>query len=136
MRYFIAILFSSVVSFMAVAENFTISGFIKDAGNGESLLGASVYVQETQKGTVTNQYGFYSITLPEGDYTLRYRLIGYADVFKKIKLANSIKIDLELGAQQIEMKEISIAAERADKNVSDTKMGTTTLEVKGIAVTM
>jgi hypothetical protein len=53
-------------------EKFTISGYIKDASNGETLIGATVFVREIQGGGVTNVYGFYSVTLPKGTYNVEY----------------------------------------------------------------
>ena len=58
-------------------ETYTISGRIKDDENGEDLLGASIYIKELNKGTVSNNYGFYSITLPKGEYTLEDAYLGY-----------------------------------------------------------
>ncbi len=52
----------------------TLNGYLRDSGNGESLIGAAIYVQELSSGTVTNAYGFYSLTLPEGTYTHRFQL--------------------------------------------------------------
>ena len=55
---------------ISAQKNHTISGYVKEEATGESLLGANVFVKETMKGTVTNQYGFFSLTIPEGNYTL------------------------------------------------------------------
>src|SRR5688500_13400533 len=52
------------------AQTFTLSGTIRDANTGDALIGASVYISESQTGTVTNPFGFYSITLPAGTYTV------------------------------------------------------------------
>ena len=71
---FIAVLISS----HAFAQNFTVSGTVKDAGNGEDLIGALVGIAEMPgKGTATNSYGFYSITLPAGEYTLQFQSLGF-----------------------------------------------------------
>ncbi|HSH66438.1 MAG TPA: carboxypeptidase-like regulatory domain-containing protein, partial [Bacteroidia bacterium] len=58
-------------------RNFTISGYVKDASNGEFSIGASVFIKELMKGGSTNQYGFYSITVEEGNYTLVSTYVGY-----------------------------------------------------------
>ena len=58
-------------------QNFTLSGKITDAETGEDLIGVSVLVAELAKGAATNSYGFYSLSLPEGTYTIRYSYIGY-----------------------------------------------------------
>jgi len=56
----------------------TLSGYVKDASNGEGLIGASVYVKELKTGNVTNTYGFYSLTLPIGQYTLVFSSAGFS----------------------------------------------------------
>ena len=56
---------------------YTISGHIKDAGTGEELIGAAILVTELNRGTVTNVYGFYSLSLPPGFYHIRISYIGY-----------------------------------------------------------
>ena len=58
-------------------SQYTISGYVQDDGSGESLIGVSVYDKASYKGTATNQYGFYSLTLEEGVYDILYSFIGY-----------------------------------------------------------
>ena len=66
-----------------------ISGSIKDASNGEQLLGATVLVKELKTGTATNMYGFYSLSLIPGKYTLVFSYIGYQSVEKIIELTKA-----------------------------------------------
>ncbi len=84
-------------------KKFTISGVIADEKNKETLIGVSLFVQETKTGLVTNEYGFYSITLPEGDYTLQVNYIGYQTVTEKIKLNQGLKKNfyLSVSSQQL-----------------------------------
>ena len=77
-------------------QKFTLNGYIKDAANGEALIGATVYVTEIAGGTTTNVYGFYSITLPPGDYSLEYRFVGYESLAKSISLNANMREDVEL----------------------------------------
>jgi len=82
----IFILLIMIMLFVALKaqEKYTLSGTIKDAETGEDLIGATVSVVENLgTGAVTNVYGFYSLTLPKGEYTLRYSFIGYNKVNKK-----------------------------------------------------
>lgn len=68
-------------------EKFTISGSITDANNGEELIGASITVTQLPGvGAVTNAYGFYSLTLPKGEYEIVYHYIGFVDQIEKINL--------------------------------------------------
>jgi len=81
----------------AQQEKLTISGYINDSYDGESLIGATVFVQDQQVGTTSNEYGFYSITLAPGEYVVEYRYLGYETVIKNINLTANQRIDLELG---------------------------------------
>ena len=76
------------------AQGNTISGYVKDASNGETLIGASVVVKGTSQGVITNVYGFYSLTLPPGDYTLEYRYIGYATKIMEVNLTYDQRMEI------------------------------------------
>ena len=69
----IIILFFSITAF--AQENYTISGYVEDELSGENLIGVSIYDKESYKGTASNQYGFYSLTLEEGNYEIIYSFI-------------------------------------------------------------
>ncbi len=82
-------------------ERYTISGYIKDKETGESMIGATILVEGTSTGTISNSYGFYSLTLPKGEYILEYSYIGYIKHKHKIELDKDTKIsfDLQLNSQ-------------------------------------
>ena len=73
-------------------ENYTISGKITDIDNGETLFGASVFLEGTSIGVVTNEYGFYSITAPKGEYRLLITYMGYADIKQELNLNSNQKL--------------------------------------------
>lgn len=78
------------------SQNFTVSGTLKDASNGEDLIGATVIVKEKPgTGTAANTYGFYSLTLPKGEYTLLFRYIGFEASEQKITLDRDLRLDKE-----------------------------------------
>ncbi len=77
-------------------EKHTISGYLSDALTGENLIGATVFVPRTGQGTVTNAFGFYSLTLPEGNYTLDYSYIGYQKSMENVRLFSSLRLDKKL----------------------------------------
>ncbi|MCE3260523.1 MAG: hypothetical protein K0S12_2164, partial [Bacteroidetes bacterium] len=64
-------------------DKFTVSGYIKDSKNGEALIGATIVKQGTQIGTSTNEYGFFSLTLPKGEHTLLINIIGYKTITQR-----------------------------------------------------
>lgn len=115
-------------------ERFTISGNINDADNGEELIGATVLVKELGTGGVTNEYGFYSITLPAGDYMLTISYVGYEMAFQRIQLHKNLRINQELSPQSSNLEEVVVSSERPDVNVQSTIMGVNKLDVRKIEV--
>lgn len=114
------------------AQKFTISGNIKDAKNGEELIGANLFVEETKSGAITNIYGFYSLTLPAGDYTLIYSFLGYNVITKKINLNTNQTINIELAPESQEIDEVVITGDRADKNIKRVQMSTEKLQMRAV----
>jgi len=110
----------------------TISGYVKDAGTGEELIGATVYISELKTGTITNSYGFYSFTLPEGNYTLIVSYIGYQSFTSNIKLNASAKLDVEMGLKSDQLDEVTITGEKKNANITSTEMSTIKMEMKQI----
>ena len=115
----------------AYAQNVTLSGYIKDAANGEELISASI-VNEKFQGTVTNIYGFYSLTLPEGKYTFTVSYIGYESIVKTLTLKESQTLDFELKEATNELAEVEVTAKRLDENLNRAEMSTTQLTAKQI----
>jgi hypothetical protein len=111
-------------------DKFTISGYIKDGSNGESLLAASVYVTELNKGTNTNEYGFYSITLPKGSYTLKVSYVGFSTTEKKIELSGDLTFNVEMGTNEVQTEEVVITGEKKGANVESTDMGKQVISVE------
>ncbi len=119
-------------SFSFAQEKVTVNGYVKDMANGEDLFGASVLVKEIGDGAVTNFYGFYSITLPPGTYTLEYRYVGYETIVKTIELTQNIRMDVEIGSEQQQLQEVVVNAEREDENVTSTEMSVAKLDMQTI----
>lgn len=105
-------------------RKFTISGKITDSHNGEALVGATVFIRELKTGAASDVYGYYSISVPEGTYSLVYSYIGFTSVEKQVVLNRDLRIDLELSPQQQELEEIVITSERNDRNVVKPEMST------------
>ncbi len=70
-------------------EKYTISGTVLEASSNETLIGVNILFPEQQTGTTTNEYGFYSITLPEGTYTLQISFLGFQDIIETITLSEN-----------------------------------------------
>lgn len=121
----------SVLSCLA-QEKHTISGYIKEAGNGEALLGATIYVGEMAVGTTTNAYGFYSITLPEGKYTVSFKYIGFQSIQQEAELNKDIRLDLELRSAEQQLEEVVVRDKAVDENVQSLEMSVAELDIKSI----
>jgi hypothetical protein len=110
-------------------DKFTVSGYVKDAATGEVLIGANVYIKETLKGGATNTYGFYSITVEAGNYTLVSRFIGYADSEQSIELAKDISLNVELETNAITTQVVEVTAKKKGENTEGTQMGRIDMDV-------
>ena len=114
-------------------EKYTVSGYIKDAANGEGLISVSVYVQEIKTGTQTNPYGFYSLTLPKGQYNLVFTYVGYERVEKTVDLSTQDqKLDIELKDDSKQLQEVVITTKKADENVKSLEMSVNKVDIKTI----
>lgn len=113
-------------------ENFTISGNLTDIENGEGLIGASIKLANQAKGTVTNGYGFYSLTLPKGSYKIVYSYLGYKSITKELVLDKNAKINIELTEVSTTFDEVVITGEAANKNVESLDMSKNELNIDQI----
>ncbi len=119
------------VSTFALAQKKTLSGYMRDAGSSESLISATVYIKEAGIGASTNNYGFYSISVPPGTYTVIYSYVGYATQVMTMDLTESKTYTAEM-QNKTEMQEVEITSQRKDENVRNTEMGTITLSIDQI----
>lgn len=113
-------------------EEFTISGYVKDASNGESSVGATVFIKELLKGGTTNEYGFYSITVPKGAYELVVSYIGYKNFVKEIILVTDIRLNVDLTPESIEIDAVVVTSEKANTNITSTNVGEVKLNIEEI----
>jgi|TARA_R110001592_G_scaffold307299_3_gene581003 hypothetical protein len=129
------ILLSAFVSLFCTAflcAQVALSGNIKDAETGEDLIGATIYIKELKGGTATNVYGFYSISLPEGDYQLVISYIGYKDLEQNISLKADSRQNFSLAPNSQQLEAVEISAVKRDANVKDVQMSTVNLGIEKI----
>jgi len=127
------LLFLSFFAFKIYSQDkFTLSGYIKDSKNGESLIGATVFKQGSKLGAAANEYGFFSLTLPKGEHIIGVSLIGYKTYTFAINLEKNITKNYELTEEGKQLDEVVITGEAEDKNITSTEMGTTKLDIKEI----
>jgi hypothetical protein len=113
-------------------EKYTLSGYLKDSKNGEMLIGATILVKELGTGSGTNVYGFYSISIPKGKYTIVLNYIGYQPITKEITLDGNLKLDAELTENTQNLEEVEVSSERSDANVKNVEMSVNKLDIKTI----
>jgi hypothetical protein len=135
-------------------RKYTISGYVKDISNGESSIGATVYVREKlpqkyvhvgensvgtniyvndqMQGGNTNQYGFFSITVTEGLYELTATYIGFETIKKEIKLDKDVQMNIELSPVVVTTQAVEITSEKNNNNVSTAALGTIKLDMEEI----
>ncbi|HPW98703.1 MAG TPA: TonB-dependent receptor, partial [Flavobacterium sp.] len=126
----ITIFFNSSLLFSQ--EKFTLSGIVSDAKNKETLIGVSLYINETKTGISTNEYGFYSITLPKGDYTLNISYIGYQNIEEKISLTQDLKKNFLLSLSSQVLDEVIITDAPKRINIRKPEMSVNRLSIQEI----
>ncbi|GAB2798018.1 TonB-dependent receptor [Rhabdobacter roseus] len=115
------------------AQNVTVSGYIRDAASGESLIGATVYNTNHKSGTVSNNYGFYSLTLPAADTLgLVFSMLGYEPKVKKVATAGNLSLTVNLSESARQLAEVTVSTTRNDDNVSAPQMGVIDVPIKQI----
>ncbi len=110
-------------------QKFTINGYVKDAANGEVMIGATVYVQELSSGTTTNEYGFYSITIPQGNYTLKVSYLGYLATTNNMVLDKNTRLDIELQAETKQLQEVEVVDDKDRPAAQNPEMSTNKIDI-------
>ncbi len=124
-------------SILCIAQKKVLSGTVRDANTGETLIGAVITEDLAQVSTSTNSYGFYSLLLPQGDRTVSVSYVGYETQTKVLSLNESIKYDVELIPNQNKLEEVIVSGTRRSKNVKSPQMGAfkfSTEEIKNVPV--
>ena len=115
------------------AQNFTLSGYIKDKASGETLIGSNLSnPSKISQNTVSNSYGFYSMTLPKGTYQLKATYIGYKEKLISVTLNANQKLDIELDEDGVSIEEIVVSAKEKDNNIQSTEMGTIGIQMETV----
>ncbi len=119
-----------VVTGQTERERLTVSGYIRDAASGETLIGATIFVPEQSSGTTTNAYGFFSLSLPPGIHTLKISYIGYRTIELPVDLSTGnqrVQIELETGS--LELDEVIVRSTTEDRNIRDIQMSVNRLDI-------
>ncbi len=111
---------------------YTLSGLITDANTNETLIGVNIAIIELKTGITTNEYGFYSLTLPKGKYTLQITSIGYQTLQVKINLDQNQKNNFSLLENENELQEIVVYNSEDKTNIRKPEMSTNRLSISSI----
>src|SRR5688500_11750449 len=99
--------------YCSAQENFTLSGTLKDAATGDDIIGARITVVEHHvKGAITNTYGFYSLTIPKGSYTIEYKSMGFVIQQVKIDLTANLTKNLEMVPESKMIDAVTVTTEK------------------------
>ncbi|MEM9848317.1 MAG: TonB-dependent receptor [Bacteroidota bacterium] len=119
-------------SFSFAQEQFTVSGTISEAESGETLIGATVLAEASSQGTTTNEYGFYSISLPARDsIQILFSYVGFQNIVKTLYLTEDLKLNIELGSG-IELEEVVVKANSFKEQLNSTQMSVEKLTMKEV----
>ncbi|MDB5120290.1 MAG: TonB-dependent receptor [Sphingobacteriales bacterium] len=111
--------------------NLTLAGYVKELKTGEPVVGAIVYTENPRTETTTDQYGFYTLTLPAGLHILHVKRISIKDTRRQVKLNSSGRLNIEVQEQILTLKEVVISADKV-KNITRVQMGVERVDIKTI----
>ena len=131
--YLLLVVFFFVLQTVSAQDKYNLSGTIRDANTGETLIGATVKLSgKTNLATSTNNYGYYALTQPEGEYTVVVSYAGYVSVVKTIKLNKDLKLNEELKTAN-DLSEVTVrATNRKNENVKSAQMGLERIDMKSL----
>ena len=113
------------------SETHTLSGYITDAKSGEALIGIKVFIPEINKGAITNNYGFYSLTVSSGVYRVEFRSLLFPTEIREISFKEDVALNVELGADVQDLQEVVVNGKKGE-NVKSTQMGRIELDIESI----
>jgi len=113
------------------AQKYTISGYISDAANNENLIGANIYYHQGKSGTITNSYGFYSLTIPKGKVKITYTFVGYNSISKEFNLKSDTSININLNSN-IEIKEVKVIGKKDESTLESSQISANYVPIKTI----
>ncbi|MBS1779904.1 MAG: TonB-dependent receptor [Bacteroidetes bacterium] len=109
----------------------TLSGYVRDGGSGEAIIGATVFIKELALGTQTNTYGFYSLSAPAGNYTVIFSYVGFGTRTETINMVDNVSFNADM-QNTTTMKEVEVTSIRQDEHVKSTEMGTISLSAEKV----
>ena len=121
-----------LVQGISAQQKFTLSGTISETSSNETIIGVNVLFPEAQTGTTTNEYGYYSISLPQGSYTIQISGIGYKTITQTINLTKNTRRDFQLEESVESLNEVVIENDPEAIDISKPEMSVNKLSVSTI----
>ena len=128
----LALIFIFFCSLAFSQRNVTLSGYVSDLESDESLIGVSVLLPELNTGTITNEYGFFSLTLPAGVYTVQIRYLGFETLTRELSLNEDVNENFELTPQAEVLDEVIVEENIELLNVRNPQMSVNKLAINTI----
>ncbi len=122
--------FSFFISF--AQQRYTLSGTVSEAASNETLIGVTIAIPELRTGVTTNEYGFYSITLPEGEYQVQVSYLGFQDVVQNISLSENKKINFQLTEEAEQLDEVIVTEDVEQMDIRKPQMSVNTMSAATI----
>lgn len=131
---YLFLFFTALSIFAAGAQTkYTLSGYVKDSASGEQLIAATIRLEGQEKvSTIANEYGFFSLTVPEGTYQLVVGSVGYSLYRKTVTVSRNIRLNIPMAAVDNSLSEVVISGVRKDENVRSARMGVQQLSMQEI----
>ena len=121
-KIFTILILLAIVTSSYAQKKYTISGYITDKNNGESVVGVNIYSKALNLGVTSNTYGFYSLTLPEGVYDISFTFIGYQNQVKNFNFNSAVNHDVEFELSSVNIQEIVVTGEKNIVETTQTSM--------------
>ncbi|VAW09887.1 TonB-dependent receptor [hydrothermal vent metagenome] len=113
-------------------KKYTLSGTISEEKSNETLIGVTIAVLELRTGVTTNEYGFYSLTLPEGEYEIQVSYLGFHDIVRTILLSENQKINFQLLEEAEQLEEVVVTEDIEKMDIRKPQMSVNTMSIETI----
>lgn len=113
-------------------QKYTLSGTISEASSNETLIGVTIAIPELRTGVTTNEYGFYSLTIPQGEYQIQISYLGFEDIIQKIALTNNQKINFQLVEEAQQLEEVVVTDDIEKMDIRTPQMSVNTMSIETI----
>ncbi len=133
LRFIVPLLLSIFFSLALQAQNkYTLSGVITEASSNETLIGVTIAIPSLRTGVTTNEYGFYSLTIPEGEYKLQISYLGFQDIVQEVSLTESQVLNFELVEEAEQLDEVVVTEDVEKMSIRKPQMSVNTMAVQTI----